>query len=63
MIKEGAELVIGITDILEELNIADVAPKSQKSKKGLKAFEEVPEQLSLAAADADEPEEQALLSK
>ena len=38
MIKEGAELVIGITDILEELNIADVAPQTQKSKKGLKAL-------------------------
>ena len=56
-------MVMGITDILEELNIADVAPKTQKSKKGLKALEQVPEQLSFAAADADEPEEQALLSK
>ncbi|RUA04224.1 MAG: hypothetical protein DSY88_03695 [Candidatus Poseidoniales archaeon] len=63
MIKEGAKLVMGITDILEELNIADVVPKTQKSKKGLKALEEVPEQLSFAAADADEPEGQALLSK
>ena len=63
MIKEGAELVIEVTDILEELNIADVVPKARKSKKGPKAFEEVPEQLSCAAADADEPEEQALLSK
>ena len=63
MIKEGAKLVMGITDILEELNIADVVPKTQKSKKGLKALEEVLEQLSFAAADADEPEGQALLSK
>ena len=57
-------MVMGITDILEELNTADVVPKTQKSKKGLKALlEEVPEQLSFAAADADEPEGQALLSK
>jgi len=63
MIKEGAKLVMGIADILEELNIADVVPKAQKSKKGLNALEDVPEQLSFAAADDDEPEEQALLSK
>ena len=58
-------MVMGITDALEELNIADVVPKTQKSKKELKALlaEEVPEQLSFAAADADEPEGQALLSK
>ena len=63
MIKEGAKLVMGITDILEELNIIDVVPKTRKSKKGLKALEDVPEQLSFAAADVDEPEEQVLLSK
>ena len=56
-------MVMGIADILEELNIADVVPKAQKSKKGLNALEDVPEQLSFAAADDDEPEEQALLSK
>ena len=56
-------MVMGITDILEELNIADVVRKTQKSKKGLNALEDVPEQLSFAAADDDEPEEQALLSK
>jgi DNA processing protein len=63
MIKEGAKLVMGITDILEELNIADVQPKPQKSKKGPNALEEVPEQLSFAAADDDEPVEQELLNK
>ncbi|MCH7736710.1 MAG: DNA-protecting protein DprA [Chloroflexi bacterium] len=63
MIKEGAKLVMGITDILEELNIADVAPRSQTSKKASKALEDVPEQLSFATAEEDGPEEQALLSK
>jgi predicted Rossmann fold nucleotide-binding protein DprA/Smf involved in DNA uptake len=33
MIKEGAKLVTGITDILEELNIAEIAPKKQLNKK------------------------------
>jgi len=32
-IKEGAKLVTGITDILEELNIAEIAPKKQLNKK------------------------------
>ena len=36
MIKEGAKLVMGITDILEELNIADVVPQTQKPKKDLR---------------------------
>ena len=33
MIKEGAKLVTGITDIIEELNIAEIAPKKQLNKK------------------------------
>ncbi len=33
MIKEGAKLVTGITDILEELNVAEIAPKKQLNKK------------------------------
>jgi len=33
MIKEGAKLVMGITDILKELNIAEIAPKKQLNKK------------------------------
>lgn len=33
MIKEGAKLVTGITDILEQLNIAEIAPKKQLNKK------------------------------
>ena len=33
MIKEGAKLVMGITDILEELNIVKIAPKEQLNKK------------------------------
>ena len=60
MIKEGAKLVTGITDILEELNIAEIAPKKQLNKK-INALENIPEQLSFAPADDDEPEEQALL--
>ena len=65
MIKEGAKLVMGITDILEELNLADAAPKAKPSKKALNPLEEGPEQLSFATVDDDddcEPEEQALLS-
>ena len=33
MIKEGAKLVMGITDMLEELNIAEIVPKKQLNKK------------------------------
>ena len=53
--------MMGITDILEELNIVDVAPKAHQSTKALNTLESVPEQLPFAAADDDEPEEQALL--
>ena len=63
MIKEGAKLVMGITDILEELNMVEASPKAGKSKKTLNALENVPEQLSFATADDDEPVEQALLSR
>jgi DNA processing protein len=67
MIKEGAKLVMGISDILEELNLADVAPKGNTSTKSSikpsRALENVPEQLSFVSADDDEPEEQELLSK
>ncbi len=56
MIKEGAKLVTGITDILEELNIA-VAAQS------VKAPELVPEQLPFVAAGEDEPEEHEVLSQ
>jgi DNA processing protein len=49
-VKEGAKLVTGITDILEELNIAEVA-------QGAKSPEQVPEQLPFVAADGDEPEQ------
>ena len=55
-VKEGAKLVTGITDILEELNIAEVA-------QGAKSPEQVPEQLPFVAADGDEPEEEALLEQ
>ena len=33
MIKEGAKLVTGITDILKELNIAEIAPKEAIEQK------------------------------
>jgi DNA processing protein len=65
MIKEGAKLVMGIADILEELNLAVIAERAKKPRPSLntsKAMENVPEQLSFATADDDEPEEQALLS-
>jgi len=58
MNKEGAKLVMGISDILEELNLVDVAPKGKSSG----ALENVPEQLSFVNSDDDEPEEQELLS-
>ena len=66
MIKEGAKLVMGITDILEELNFTDAVPRAKPSKKALNPLEEVPEQLSFATVDDSddcEPEEQALLSQ
>ena len=59
MIKEGAKLVTGITDILEELNIAGAGHGANPQKK---AKERAPEQLPFIAADGDEPEEEALLS-
>ena len=58
MIKEGAKLVAGVSDILEELNIAEVTQGLQAPRPDSK---ESPEQLPLAAADEDEPEEAALL--
>ncbi|SUZ58071.1 uncharacterized protein METZ01_LOCUS10925, partial [marine metagenome] len=48
-----------ITDILEELNISELAPKKQSNKK-LNALENIPEQLSFAPTYDDEPEERAL---
>ena len=66
MIKEGAKLVMGITDILEELNIAEVALRAKSPKKVLNPLEDVPEQLSFATVDdgdEGEPEEQVLLSQ
>ncbi len=49
-----------ITDILEELNISELAPKKQSNKK-LNALENIPEQLSFAPTYDDEPEERALI--
>ena len=49
-----------ITDILEGLNISELAPKKQSNKK-LNALENIPEQLSFAPTDDDEPEGRALL--
>jgi len=49
-----------ITDILEELNISELAPKKQSNKK-LNALENIPEQLSFAPTYDDESEERALL--
>jgi len=49
-----------ITDILEELNISELAPKKQSNKK-LNALENISGQLSFAPTDDDEPEERALL--
>ena len=63
MIKEGAKLVTGISDILEELNIAEAAQGPQAPLNASNASNESPEQLPLVAADEDEPEEQALLSQ
>ena len=59
MIKEGAKLVTGIPDILEELNITGAA---QGARAPQKAPEQAPQQLPFIAADGDEPEEEALLS-
>ena len=60
MIKEGAKLVAGVSDILEELNIAEV---TQGVKVPGPSSMDSPEQLRLAAADEDEPEEAALLAQ
>ena len=49
-----------ITDILEGLNISELAPKKQSNKK-LNALENIPEQLSFAPTYDDEPEERALI--
>ena len=57
---------MGITDILEELNIAEVALRAKSPKKVLNPLEDVPEQLSFATVDdgdEGEPEEQVLLSQ
>ena len=64
MIKEGAKLVMGIADILEELNMAVVAERAKKPRQSLnktKAMETVSEQLSFASAEDEEPEERVLL--
>jgi len=60
MIKEGAKLVTGITDILEELNIAGAAPGAAQAAE---ALQKLPEQLPLVMADGDVPEEDALLGQ
>ena len=49
-----------ITDILEGLNISELAPKKQSNKK-LNALENIAEHLSFVPTDDDEPEERALL--
>ncbi|MEE8466435.1 MAG: DNA-processing protein DprA [Dehalococcoidia bacterium] len=60
MIKEGAKLVTGITDILEELNIAGAAPGAAQAAE---ALPKLPEQLPFVMADGDVPEEDALLGQ
>ena len=60
MIKEGAKLVAGIADILEELNLAEAAQGAVAPRK---TPERAPEQLPFLAADEDEPEEEALLGQ
>jgi DNA processing protein len=60
MIKEGAKLVTGITDILEELNIAVAAPVAAHETD---APQKAPEQLPFIAADGNEPEEETLLGQ
>ena len=71
MIKEGAKLVSRITDILEELNIAEVA---QAAKTPSRVPEQPPvfsqvvsgeagEQLPFVSGDGDEPTEQDLLDR
>ena len=60
MIKEGAKLVSGINDILEELNIAGL---TQGAKPPRKIPERIPEQLPFVEADGEDPEEQALLNQ
>ena len=49
-----------ITDILEGLNISELAPKKQSNKK-LNALENIPEQLSFPPPYDDEPEERVLI--
>ena len=63
MIKEGAKLVAGITDIFEELNMAEAASRTGPlATKGKIAAPKVPaEQLPFISADEDEPEEGTLL--
>ena len=68
MIKEGAKLVTGIADILEELNIAGAAAgealgSDQSPKSSPKSSVETPEQLPFVMADEEEPDEQALLDR
>ena len=53
MIQEGAKLVSGINDILEELNIAGTA----------QGADDAPKQLPFIEADPDAPEESALLEQ
>ena len=52
--------MIEITDILEGLNVSELAPKKQSNKK-LNALENISEQSSFAPTDDDEAEERALL--
>ncbi len=56
-------MVMGLSDILEELNLEDVVPRLRPEPKASKALENVTEQLSFATADDDEPEEQELLDR
>lgn len=69
MIQEGAKLVTGINDILEELNIVEVAHGTKEldgrpQKSQTKAPANVPvEQLPFISADDDAPEEAALLAQ
>ena len=63
MIKESAKLVAGITDIFEELNMAEAASRTGPlATKGKIAAPKVPaEQLPFISADEDEPKEATLL--
>ena len=60
MIKEGAKLVSRITDILEELNIAEVA---QAVKTPSRVPEQPPVVSPVVLGDGDEPTEQDLLDR